>query len=254
MVATVQFDGVGKAFGKTVVCRNLNLEIERGEVLTILGGSGSGKSVMLKMILGLLAPDEGRILVDGEDITGYGDAQLLPIRRKVGMLFQHGALFDSLSVFDNVAYPVRERGLAGSEEIAGIVERCLEMVGLPGIAQQMPAELSGGMRKRVALARAISARPAVVLYDEPTTGLDPNNVRRISDLIVGLSRDLELTSVVVTHDLSSTFLISDRIAMLARRHIVEVAPAAEFRHSSVPEVREFLSAMPDAGGQTWLGT
>jgi phospholipid/cholesterol/gamma-HCH transport system ATP-binding protein len=137
-------------------------------------------------------------------------------------------------------------------QLRPLVDRCLAMVGLPGVAHQFPAELSGGMKKRIALARAVSATPAIVLYDEPTTGLDPNNVRRISDLIVSLNRELDLTTIVVTHDLSSTFLISDRIAMLAQRRIVEVARPDDFRNSAVPEVREFLSAMPGSGGQTWL--
>jgi phospholipid/cholesterol/gamma-HCH transport system ATP-binding protein len=239
----IRFDHVSKAFGSKAVFRELSLDIRRGEILALVGGSGTGKSVLLKLILGLLRCDSGRVEVDGEDITRHNERQLLPIRRKVGMVFQNGALFDSLSVFDNIAYPLRERGVHAGDKLRERVAEVLGMVGLPGIERMMPAELSGGMRKRVSLARAVAEVPQVVLYDEPTTGLDPVNVRRISELIVELRDQLDTTSIVVTHDLASAYMISDRMAMIADKHVVAVDLTSRFRRSDNPVVREFLSAM-----------
>jgi phospholipid/cholesterol/gamma-HCH transport system ATP-binding protein len=238
----IRFDHVSKAFGAKAVFRDLSLDIRRGEILALVGGSGTGKSVLLKLILGLLRCDTGRVEVDGEDITRHDERQLLPIRRKVGMVFQNGALFDSLSVFDNVAYPLRERGVHAGK-LRERVSEVLEMIGLPGIERMMPAELSGGMRKRVSLARAVAEVPQVVLYDEPTTGLDPVNVRRISELIVELRDQLDTTSIVVTHDLASAYMISDRMAMIAEQRVVAVDATNRFRRSDNPVVRDFLSAM-----------
>lgn len=239
----VQFEAVDKAFGDNVIYEGLDLSVQKGEVLTILGASGSGKSVMLKMMLGLLGWDGGRVTVLGEDITGKRDAQLLPIRRRLGMVFQNSALFDSLTVFENLAYPLIERGIDDQAELATRVAKVLSMVDLPGTEDMLPSDLSGGMRKRVGLARAVIQSPEVLLFDEPTTGLDPINVRRIDELILNLRREFGLTSIVVTHDLPSAYLLSDRVAMLARKRIVEVAPLAKFRQSAVPEVRAFLDAM-----------
>jgi phospholipid/cholesterol/gamma-HCH transport system ATP-binding protein len=239
----IRFDHVDKAFGGKAVFRDLSLDIRRGEILALVGGSGTGKSVLLKLILGLLRCDSGRVEVDGEDITRHDERQLLPIRRKVGMVFQNGALFDSLSVFDNIAYPLRERGVHGGDKLRERVAEVLEMIGLPGIERMMPSELSGGMRKRVSLARAVAEVPQVVLYDEPTTGLDPVNVRRISELIVELRDQLDTTSIVVTHDLASAYMISDRMAMIADQHVVAVDATHRFRRSDNPVVRDFLSAM-----------
>jgi phospholipid/cholesterol/gamma-HCH transport system ATP-binding protein len=221
----VRFGDVYKAFASNAVYEGLNLEIRRGEILTVLGGSGTGKSILLK-------------------ITQLDERQLLPVRRKVGMLFQGGALFDSMDVFDNVAYPLVERGERDSEAIQARVAEVLEMVGLSGSEALTPSELSGGMKKRVALARALSAVPEVLLYDEPTTGLDPMNVRRICELVLRLREELHVTSVIVTHDLAAAFRVSDRMAMLANRRIVEIAELSRFKHSSVKEVREFIQAMP----------
>jgi phospholipid/cholesterol/gamma-HCH transport system ATP-binding protein len=239
----VRFEGVYKAFGKNVIYEDLNLSIRKGEVLTILGGSGTGKSVMLKMMLGLLPWDRGRVIVLGEDITGYDDALLLPIRRRLGMVFQNAALFDSLTVFENLVYPLVERGEVDEAVLRPRVAEVLQMVGLPGIEPMMPADLSGGMRKRVGLARAVVQSPEILLYDEPTTGLDPINVRRIDELILDLRRRFGLTSIVVTHDLPSAYMLSDRMAMLARKRIVEIADKEPFQRSEVPEVRAFLDAM-----------
>lgn len=239
----IRFDQVDKSFGRQVVFRGLSLEIRRGEILALVGGSGSGKSVLLKLILGLLRCDAGHIYVDREDITHHSEAELLPIRRKVGMVFQNGALFDSLSVFENIAYPLRVRGVRSEQAMRERVAEVLEVVGLPGIEQKMPAELSGGMRKRVSLARAVAEVPQVVLYDEPTTGLDPINVRRISELIVDLRERLHTTAVVVTHDLASAYLVSDRMAMLAEGHVIAIDDTPQFRRSNDPTVHEFLGAM-----------
>jgi phospholipid/cholesterol/gamma-HCH transport system ATP-binding protein len=244
----VEFQGVKKAFGPKVIYEDLTLGIRRGETLVVMGGSGTGKSVLLKLMIGLLKPDAGRILVDGEDIVGRDEIGLLPVRRRISMLFQGGALFDSLSVGENVAWPIVENpdrwGRLDGAELARRVATSLERVGLPGIEHQRPADLSGGMKKRVALARAIVAEPEVIMYDEPTTGLDPMNTRRISELIRKLQAELGVTSVVVTHDLPSAFLVADRIAMLHERRIRTVLPAAEFVVSPDPVIQEFVTAMP----------
>jgi phospholipid/cholesterol/gamma-HCH transport system ATP-binding protein len=240
----VRFVGVSKSFGTVRVFERLNLEVREREVLTLLGGSGAGKSVLLKLLLGLTPLDEGAVFVDDEDISNYTEAEMLPVRRKIGMLFQNGALFDSLSVRENIAYPLRERGEHDEHHISSRVAEVLEMVGLSGTEQKMPAELSGGMRKRVALARAVVQAPKVLLYDEPTTGLDPINVRRISELILDLNHRLHVTSICVTHDLASAFMVSDRLAMIAEKRVIEVAPTPELRRSLNPLVQQFLTAMP----------
>ena len=243
---SARFEGVTKSFGPKVIYRGLDLEIRQGEIITILGGSGSGKSVMLKMLLGFLQPDSGQVYVQGHDLGSLRESQLNEARRKVGKLFQSSALFDSMNVFDNVAYSLVERGALPETQIAKRVSEVLAMVGLEGVEELMPGELSGGMKKRVALARAVADTPAILLYDEPTTGLDPLNVRRINELILRLRAELGVTSVVVTHDLASAFMVSDRLAMLDEGRIVELGGRSEFRRSQVPSVRDFLSAMPIA--------
>ncbi len=239
----IRFVDVGMAFGKLQVFEHLNLEVREGEILTLLGGSGCGKSVLLKMILGLLHWQSGAVIVDGEDITQHDEDQMLPVRRKVGMLFQNGALFDSLTVYENIAYPLRERGAKDEAVMKQRATEVMEMVGLPGVGQKMPAELSGGMRKRIALARAIAVAPKVLLYDEPTTGLDPINVRRISELILDLNHRLKVTSICVTHDLASAYMVSDRLAMIADRRVIAIGPTEELRKSEQPAVQQFLTAM-----------
>ncbi len=242
--ALVRFEHVRKAFGANRVFEDLSLTVERGEVLTLLGGSGSGKSVLLKLLIGLLPADDGHIWIEGVDVAGLEEAQFLDVRRRVSMLFQSSALFDSLTVGENVAYPLRLRGSFGEAEIRERVADRLALVGLPGIEALHPGELSGGMRKRVGLARAIAADPEMVLYDEPTTGLDPVNTRRIDELILSVRERIGLTSLVVTHDLASAFLVSDRIAFLHGGRILAVRPAREFRRSDEVTIREFLAAMP----------
>lgn len=243
----VELQGVTKGFARKEVLCGLNLAIWTGEVLTILGGSGSGKSVLLRLIIGLMKPEAGQILIQGRDIVPLSEAELLKVRQRVGMLFQGGALFDSLTVAENVAFPLREHTTMSEGQIMSRVEEVLALVGLAGIGKQMPAELSGGMRKRVALARAIALPPRIILYDEPTTGLDPQNVEKINELIVDLQAKLDLTSVVVTHDLQSTFRISDRIALLSRGRIALVATPAEMARTEDPEVRAFLDVSHEAG-------
>jgi phospholipid/cholesterol/gamma-HCH transport system ATP-binding protein len=238
----VEIAGVRKAFGAVSLYDGLSLDVRRGETLTIVGASGSGKSVLLKLILGLIAPDAGRIRACGELITGRSEEELLPARRRMAMLFQGAALFDSLSVGENVAYPLRERNV-DEAHIAEAVARTLALVGLDGIEARDPSELSGGMRKRVALARAIVAEPELVLFDEPTTGLDPVATRRILELIRSIQARLRITSIVVTHDLPSAYLISDRIAMLSERRILDVLAPEEFRRSGARAIHEFTSAM-----------
>ena len=240
----VTFRNIDVSFGKLKVFEDLELDVREGEILTILGGSGCGKSVLLKLVIGLTQWQRGEVTVDGDVLDLNDDDLMLRVRRKVGMVFQWGALFDSLDVFENIAYPLRERGVRDMALLGERVKAVLDMVGLPGIEDKMPAELSGGMRKRVALARAVAEEPKVLLYDEPTTGLDPLNVRRISELIVSLSKRLGVTSIVVTHDLASAYMISSRIAMVEDRKIIAIDTPGAMRRSPNPEVRKFLEAMP----------
>jgi phospholipid/cholesterol/gamma-HCH transport system ATP-binding protein len=239
-MALIEFRGVKKAFGPKEVYRDLNLEIREREVLTIIGGSGQGKSVMLKMLIGLLEIDSGEIYFDGKRISGISEAEYAPVRRRVAMLFQAGALFDSLSTKENVAYGLREQLSLTELEIAERVRESLTYVGLPGTEDTAPADMSAGMKKRVSLARALAIRPEVLLYDEPTTGLDPINVTRIADLIEHLNETLDVTSVVVTHDMDTALAISDRIAMIQDGYVIFSGTPSELRASNDPRVRDFI--------------
>jgi phospholipid/cholesterol/gamma-HCH transport system ATP-binding protein len=231
----IELRGLHKAFrGERVLC-GVDLAVRDGETLTILGGSGSGKSVCLKHMIGLLKPDAGRVLVLGEDITDSSEHQLVGVRKALSMVFQSAALFDSLSVFENVAYPVREHSDWPEPRIAERVRECLEAVGLRGAERLMPAELSGGMRKRVGVARGIALEPRAILYDEPTTGLDPANQRRIGELIHSLQR----------RELELCFAVSDRVALLKDGRIVAEGTAEAMRASDHPGVRAFLSGEQD---------
>jgi phospholipid/cholesterol/gamma-HCH transport system ATP-binding protein len=244
--AVIELNDIHKAFGGQPVLRGVDLEIHAGEIFTILGGSGSGKSVCLKHMIGLLRPDRGRVLVLGTDITDLPEHSMVGVRTAVSMVFQSAALFDSLSVYENVAYPLREHMRWPEERIAARVAQSLEAVGLEGVDAMMPSELSGGMRKRVGVARGVALEPKVILYDEPTTGLDPANQRRIGELIVSLQRELHVTSVVVTHELELCFAISDRAALLKGGRIVEQGSAEGMRTSEHPDVRAFLDGVRDA--------
>ncbi|HNV71000.1 MAG TPA: ABC transporter ATP-binding protein [Candidatus Ozemobacteraceae bacterium] len=231
---------LNKKFGTKEVLRGINLKIYPGESLVILGPSGCGKSVLLKHIIGLLKPDSGQVLFDGEDITRFGQRKLDQLRMRMGMLFQSAALFDSLTVEENVAFGLRKHTNLGHTAIHHIVSEKLEMVGLPGTNHLMPSELSGGMRKRVGLARAIAMDPEIILYDEPTTGLDPIMTSAIDELHVKLKRELGVTSIVVTHDLNSAYRICDRLALHYGGQIVAIGTKEEFVHSPNPLVQQFI--------------
>jgi phospholipid/cholesterol/gamma-HCH transport system ATP-binding protein len=243
----LSFRGVQKAFGPKVVYEDCTLDVYPGETLTIIGGSGTGKSVLLKMLTGLLQADAGSIVAFGQEITRLDERQMLPLRKRVSMLFQSGALFDSLTVEQNVKYPLREHNWGTEAQMDARVTEVLDMVGMPGTQKLKPAQLSGGMRKRVGLARAIAIQPEVILWDEPTTGLDPINIRRINGLILGLQQKLGVTSIVVTHDMDTCFTVSDRIAMLYERRIAFVGTAEETKQCDIRYVREFV-----AGGKGTL--
>jgi phospholipid/cholesterol/gamma-HCH transport system ATP-binding protein len=238
----VEFIDIHKAFGPKQVLRGASLKVYRGEVLVILGGSGTGKSVTLRHMLGLDAPDSGRVVIEEEDVTDLPEEELYRIRKKFGMLFQSGALFDSMTVFENVAFPLREHTEMSDDEIARAVREKLELVNLPGSEHLMPVDLSGGMRKRVGLARSIVLDPKVILYDEPTTGLDPITAQTINDLIVDLQAKLNVTSVVVTHDIHSAFSVGDRIAFLNQGVFEWVGSMDAARDTDHPKLREFLKA------------
>ncbi|AKF05624.1 ABC transporter ATP-binding protein [Sandaracinus amylolyticus] len=239
-MALIEFRNVRKVFGPKVVYEDLHLDVHAGESLTIIGGSGMGKSVMLKMLIGLLRADGGTITFDGKRIDDKGEREFPAIRRRIGMLFQGAALFDSMSVYDNVAYGLREHERLPENEIEERVAKALEDVGLPGTQRSMPTSLSGGQRKRVGLARAIAIRPQVLLYDEPTTGLDPINTERINQLIVETKKLLNVTSIVVTHDMESAFEISDRIAMIHKGYVVWSGTVDDARSTDNPQVRDFI--------------
>src|SRR6266566_2278837 len=238
----VEFVDVHKSYGPKEVLRGANLKVYRGEVLVILGGSGTGKSVTLRHMLGLEAPDEGRVLIEDEDITELPEEELYRVRMKFGMLFQSGALFDSMTVFENVAFPLREHTEMSDEEIARAVRERLELVNLPNTENLMPVDLSGGMRKRVGLARSIVLDPKMILYDEPTTGLDPITAQKINELIIDLQSKLNVTSVVVTHDIQSAFSVGDRIAFLNKGIFEWVGTMEEARDSDHTVLREFLKS------------
>ncbi|MDH3212227.1 MAG: ATP-binding cassette domain-containing protein [Myxococcales bacterium] len=242
----IELRGLHKAFRGERVLRGVDLVVRDGETITILGGSGSGKSVCLKHMIGLLKPDAGRVLVLGEDVTDYSERQLVEVRKALSMVFQSAALFDSLSVYENVAYPLREHCDWSESRVAERVRACLEAVGLTGAERLMPAELSGGMRKRVGVARGIALEPRVMLYDEPTTGLDPANQRRVGELIRSLQQRLRVTSVVVTHELELCFAVSDRVALLKDGRIAAEGAAEAIRRSEDADVRAFLAGEQDA--------
>jgi phospholipid/cholesterol/gamma-HCH transport system ATP-binding protein len=234
--------GLEKTFAKKPVLRGIDLDISAGETMVVLGGSGEGKSVMLRHLNGLLRPDRGEVVVDGESLNSLDEDALDAIRLKVAMVFQGGALFDSLNVYQNVSYPLREHTKMSEPEMRERVAELLGMVELRDTERLYPAELSGGMRKRVALARAIALQPCAVLYDEPTTGLDPITTHKISALIRSLHDRLRITSVVVTHDLKSAFMVGDRFALLDNGRVRFIGTATEACASRDQLLREFIGA------------
>ncbi|MCB9739127.1 MAG: ABC transporter ATP-binding protein [Deltaproteobacteria bacterium] len=232
---------VHKAFGTQRVLRGVDLRVEAGLVTVIIGGSGSGKSVLLKHLIGLLTPDKGEVRFHGRPIDEMDGRALLDFRARIGMLFQNGALFDSMSVYDNVAFPLREhRRSMPREEERERVRTALHELGLRDIEHKFPAELSGGMRKRVALARATILGPEIILYDEPTTGLDPIMIKAVDDMIAETQERLKVTSVVISHDMASTFRIAHRVAMLYHGEIIAYGTPDEIRHSDNPIVQSFI--------------
>ncbi len=243
MSAVIELRGVSKVYGDKVVLDAVDLSVARGEVLVILGGSGSGKSVTLRHMNGLTHPDSGEVFVDGVEVSRLAEDDLVPVRRKVGMLFQMGALFDSMTVFENVGFALWEHTKMTDAEVAARVEEVLGFVDLgPDVLGLLPSSLSGGMKKRVSLARTIALKPDVLLYDEPTTGLDPVTAMTINRLIVDLNERLHTTSVVVTHDITSALFVADRIAFLKNGRFAFVGTPEEAKVASVPELRAFLAA------------
>ena len=236
----LRFVEVEKGFGPKKVLRGVNLAVSRGETVVVLGGSGSGKSVLLRHAVGLFRPDAGQIFVDGVDISEIEEDELIETRKKVGMLFQSGALFDSMTVRENVSFALFEHTDWSDERILARAEEVLHLVELEGVLDLMPSDLSGGMRKRVALARAIALAPAAILYDEPTTGLDPITANTINHLIRSLQKRLGVTSIVVTHDIHSAFTVGDRIAFLHEGRILFHGTTAEARSAQEPLLRNFL--------------
>ncbi|NIP31277.1 MAG: ATP-binding cassette domain-containing protein [Candidatus Dadabacteria bacterium] len=236
---------VYKSFDSKAVHKGLNLTVKAGENITVLGGSGGGKSVLLKEINGLITPDSGDVIVMGKNIVTMNENELTEIRKDIGMLFQGSALFDSLTVEENIAYPLIENYDLDEDEIKKIVAEDLERVGLPGIEDKYPSDLSGGMKKRVGLARAIATKPKILLYDEPTTGLDPPNISRINELVKSMRDELGITGIVITHDLQSAYEVSDRIAFLYNGKIIFTGTVEETWINEIEEFRNFIEGKLD---------
>jgi phospholipid/cholesterol/gamma-HCH transport system ATP-binding protein len=239
----VEFDNVRKAYGTREILAGVSLKIRRGEVLCVLGPSGTGKSVTIRHVNGLEKPDQGDIKVFGQSIVNLGEEELSPIRRRVAMLFQGGALFDSMNVEQNVGFPLKEHTKKSPSEIADLVAEKLTMVGLPGTQKKMPSELSGGMRKRAALARSIVLEPEIIMYDEPTTGLDPVTSEKIAQLIAELNSRLQITSIAVTHDIVAARTIADRVAFLHQGRFQFVGTFDEAARGGHPVLQEYFRAM-----------
>ena len=241
MTPVIELRSVSIAFESPEVLRGIDLSVMKGEILTIMGGSGSGKSVLLRLIAGLIKPDRGEIRIDDTDIVPLNEDAMLSFRQRMGVVFQQAALFDSMSVADNIAYPLREHAVLDEVALQQQVAELLNIVGLPGIQAKFPAELSGGMRKRVGVARALAMKPAIVLYDEPTSGLDPGNSKMISQLIMQVAETFGTTSVVVSHDLYWSLKISTRVALIYDGKIIAVGTPAELQSSPISEVQAFLA-------------
>jgi phospholipid/cholesterol/gamma-HCH transport system ATP-binding protein len=240
-MAMIELVHLHKSFGSLQVLRGVDLSVEKGESMTVIGGSGSGKSVILKHIIGLLFPDRGRVIIEGQVLNDLDEFGLNEMRKKFGMLFQMAALFDSLTVAENVGFGLKQHTKLSDKEIRKIVTEKLALVGLKDVEDKMPSELSGGMKKRVGLARAIAMDAEIILYDEPTTGLDPITADSINDLILDLRKKLGVTSVSITHDMQSAYKISDRIAMLYKGEIIESGTPEAIRNSVNPIVHQFIT-------------
>lgn len=237
----IEFKNVVKKFGDRTILKGVSFEAKRGEILFVLGTSGTGKSVLLKNIVGLLRPTSGEVWVDGSEVSRLSERDYLPVRKKCGMVFQHPALFDSLSVFENVAYGIRKHYPETPEqEVREKVRHCLSLVHLSGIDEKRPSEISYGMQKRVSLARTVAVDPTMLLFDEPTTGLDPVTTNAINRLIFDLSRELKTTSIVVSHDMHCALDIADRIMVLDKGNVVEQGTPDDLKRSEQPLVKDFL--------------
>lgn len=241
----ISLRGLVKRFGEQEVLSGLDLDLPRDRVSVIIGRSGGGKSVLLKHVIGLLKPDAGAVIVDGQDITRLSERQMAPVRRRFGMLFQEAALFDSMSVADNVAFPLFEHTRKGPAEVRDIVERKLASVGLAGMGHKLPAELSGGMRKRAGLARALALDPDIVLFDEPTSGLDPVMAAAVGELITRTQEEFKTTCVVISHDIPATLAMAHDISMLYAGRIIAQGPPDFFRDNPDPVVRQFVEGRAD---------
>ena len=243
----IELNEVTKNFNSRKVLSGVDLKVKTGETLAVIGPSGCGKSTLLRLIIGLFRPDSGTILVGGEDVTRLDSEGMNDLREHLGMVFQSSALFDSLTVSENVAFGLREHLDLREKEIASIVSEKLELVGLSGIESHMPSELSGGMQKRVSLARAIATNPEIILYDEPTTGLDPITATSIENLMIDLHKILHITAVVVTHMMSTVYRVADRIVMLSEGRLIEAGTPEETKNSNNPTIRQFVTG--GAGSQ-----
>jgi phospholipid/cholesterol/gamma-HCH transport system ATP-binding protein len=242
----IKFSGLRKSFRGQPVLRGVDLEVPDGSITIIIGRSGEGKSVFLKHLLGLLHPDSGRIEVDGVDVTGLRGRAMDEVRKRYGVVFQGGALFDSMTCRENVAFPLREKLRLSSAAIAKRTDAALDQVGLSGVGDKYPEEVSGGMRKRVAVARALATEPEIIFFDEPTTGLDPVLVNTIHHLILDLHRRFRFTALMVSHEIPEIFEIADRVGMLHEGRILEVGPPAMIQASQNAIVRQFIRGEPDA--------
>ena len=242
----IELVDVCKSFDKSEALKHINLSIKEGETLAIIGGSGSGKSTLLRLLIGLIRPTSGQILVRGRDVASLSEEEWDKLRLRMGMVFQYSALFDSMTVGDNVAFGLREHTNKSEAEISRIVKEKLALVGLEGVEQMMPNELSGGMKKRVGLARAIACEPSVIFYDEPSSGLDPIMTARIDELIVNTQRKLGVTSVVVTHDMASACRIADRIAMIYEGELIAVDTVERFKQINDDRVQAFFRTLSTA--------
>lgn len=245
MSAVIEVANVSKAFGPKVVLKNVNIQVEQGESLVIMGGSGTGKTVLLRIIMGLLAPDGGHVTIEGKTIQEISIPELFEVRKQIGMCFQMAALFDSMSVFENVAFALKRHTKMTKNEVAMRVDECLAMVGLKGTGALKPAELSGGMKRRVGFARAIALKPKILLFDEPTTGLDPVMTDVIGRIILDLKHELGVTSITITHDLKSAFMIADRVALIFQGECLAIEQPEAFKVNPNPVIQQFLRGDAD---------